>query len=210
MSMIQKIKKWFTMIELLVVITIIGLLITTLIPQVWNSQEKSRDISQKAHIIELASALMAYKLDFWEFPISSWFYYKKDNNYDTTNANWWDETTGDRNWIDKLTILKEEKYINTIHKIPHNQNFLVTNGSQWTIYNGIYSLYISDWDNFAIIAPMENEFEWNCNKDSSFIFEILKQENGHTTDSIWKLKDCINESNWTWNYYIYAYYNNIE
>ena len=197
------------MIEMLVVISIIWILIATLSPQVWNSQEKSRDIEQQTHIQELASALISYKLDYWKFPIitgsyrydSNFYYLENRNNSEERYPNWWSTKN--------LIILKENKYISTIHKNPNNRKFTISDTSLGTIYDDVYSIYISNWNSFAIIAEMENESQWNCNISTTDIFNILTRINNYN-DIISKLSNCVNENNWTWNYYVYVYANTIE
>lgn len=212
--MIQKIKNWFTMIEMLVVITIIWILIATLAPQVWNSQEKSRDITQQTHIQELASALISYKLDYWKFPIITWEIFQwNDSKFSTNNSEWYSQTP--TNWwcINKLNILKENKYISTIHKNPNNRNFSITS-NKWKIYEDNYSIYMSDWNSFAIISDMENEAEWNCNVTTNDLFDRLTDNGDETQNDIYEkisnLSECINTNNWTGLYYVYVYANTIE
>ncbi len=199
------------MIEMLVVISIIWILIATLSPQVWNSQEKSRDIEQQTHIQELASALISYKLDYWKFPIITWEYRFASTNNTYAIVNEWNKSrTNTNRWkIEYLTwSLKENKYISTIHKNPNNRNFSITS-DKWKIYEDKYSIYMSDWNSFAIISDMENEAEWNCNITTNDLFAILT-ENENYEEKIIKLSNCIINNNWTGLYYVYVYDNIIE
>lgn len=62
-------KRGFTMIEILVAITIIGILITLGIRSYMSSQMKARDLRRKADLHNLAKPLEAYFNDYGEYPL---------------------------------------------------------------------------------------------------------------------------------------------
>lgn len=64
-------KRGFTMIEILVVITIIGILITLGIRSYMSSQMKARDLRRKADLHNLAKPLEAYFNDYGVYPLGS-------------------------------------------------------------------------------------------------------------------------------------------
>ena len=78
---------WMSLIELLIVITVIWILIAVLVPQIGNTQAKSRDITRQTQVQELVAALMSYKLDYWEFPVILWSF-----------QSWWISTETPYRW----------------------------------------------------------------------------------------------------------------
>lgn len=65
-------KKWFTLIEMLIVIVIIGILLSALIPRLSQARERANDTARKAHIQNIAAVLIAYQIDKWRYPTTAW------------------------------------------------------------------------------------------------------------------------------------------
>lgn len=61
-------KKWFTLIEMLIVIVIVGILAWALIPRIWNARDKASDVSRQANVRHLADAIIEYSLDHEGYP----------------------------------------------------------------------------------------------------------------------------------------------
>ena len=63
-----RMKKAFTLIEMLIVIVIIGILAAALIPRLLSVQGRARDTKRKADLQQIGSALAIYKIDNSGFP----------------------------------------------------------------------------------------------------------------------------------------------
>jgi len=65
-------KKWFTLIEMLIVVVIIGILAAALIPRLTSVKDKANDSSRKASLQQLVTAMSSYALDQGVFKSTSW------------------------------------------------------------------------------------------------------------------------------------------
>ena len=63
-------KKWFTLIEMLIVIVIIGILAWALIPRIGTARDKAYDVAREANVRSLAVAMAQYWLDHNWYPES--------------------------------------------------------------------------------------------------------------------------------------------
>ena len=59
----KKTLKWFTLIEMLIVIVIIGILAAVLIPKIGWAREKAEDVAVKANVKSYATAVVQYYMD---------------------------------------------------------------------------------------------------------------------------------------------------
>lgn len=97
-------KKWFTLIEMLIVIVIIGILAAYLIPRIWSAQWKARDVARKADLRQYSAALSSYMLDNRQYPqtgwcvnkvltelTAKWYITSIDKDPSSTNGKWCDE-----------------------------------------------------------------------------------------------------------------------
>lgn len=64
----MKNKKWFTLIEMLIVIVIVGILAAALIPRLVWVQERARDTARRADLQQVGGAISTYELDNGQYP----------------------------------------------------------------------------------------------------------------------------------------------
>jgi len=88
MIMLKKVqKRAFTLVEMLIVIVIIWLLMSALIPKISGMQAKGRDVSRKASLNNINTALVSYQTDRWSFPDQSWWKSTVDGIADILSMN---------------------------------------------------------------------------------------------------------------------------
>ena len=64
--------KWFTLVEILIVIVIIGILIWALVPRMQSAQWRARDVARKNDLSQLQSAIVTSQQDKWVWPGITW------------------------------------------------------------------------------------------------------------------------------------------
>lgn len=71
-KILNQIKRWFTLIEMLIVIVIIGILAAVLIPRMVGAQAKARNTSRMVAVQQISNALIRYQGDEWAYtPLSA-------------------------------------------------------------------------------------------------------------------------------------------
>lgn len=73
MPVTRKKRVGFTLVELLVVIAVIAVLVAILMPVISGVQEKARQARCLANMIQINTALRAYKADYGHYPPNPWF-----------------------------------------------------------------------------------------------------------------------------------------
>ena len=63
--------KWFTLVEILIVIVIIGILIAALLPRMSTAQGRARDVARKNDLSQIQTALVAYNGDHGHYPATN-------------------------------------------------------------------------------------------------------------------------------------------
>ena len=56
-------KRWFTLVEMLIVIVIIWILAAALLPQIWSARDKANDTAREANVRTLVTAMVQYWMD---------------------------------------------------------------------------------------------------------------------------------------------------
>lgn len=72
MKIFQENKKAFTLIELMIVVVILWLLMSTVLPKLTWWQARSRDSWREADLKNIVAALNSYYDDFWDYPWRQW------------------------------------------------------------------------------------------------------------------------------------------
>jgi len=143
-------KKGFTLIELIVVISILGILASLGFSSYVASFQKSRDTKRKADLNQLQIALEIYKQDFGSYPITT----------ACANSNW--ASSSDKNkcnndpfsWIPGLTT----DDIKTVPLDPKNVGFPITdpNGYAYSYFSGNYCIDVSAGQYYILTTRLEN------------------------------------------------------
>lgn len=148
---------------------------------------------------------MSYKLDYGEFPS----YKLEDDSYiqiTETIYEW--ETPHPQYWwnIWQLGVLVTWWYIKKISKDPTNLSLshTITESERFSYTSNWYYLYLSDGKSFMIIAPVEDEKNWNSSMNQANIVYIL-QGIGRDADKYKEFFDHTETLNGEGNLYIYKY-----
>ena len=136
----MKNKKWFTLIEMLIVIVIIGILAAAIIPRLNSARGRANDVARKADINQVATALITYQLDNWKFPATS-------------------------GSIDNIETYLLEWGMTSIPKDPADSEafswVVGSNTNKWYyLYTPIKKNWIPNWW-FVLMAKMESQWQAN-------------------------------------------------
>ena len=136
-----KLKLWFTLVELIVTITIIAILSSIWFNSyIWYLWE-ARDAERKANMWEIKSALKLYKQKRWAYP-NPWDYFNITNSWNTVAFQW---------------VLNEDVTLSTMDNIPSDPHtskkyfYSVSKNKQETqvaitLENWEFPIALLDWD----------------------------------------------------------------
>lgn len=135
-------KKWFTLVEVSIVIVVIALLFITAVTKIRPAQERARDSARSAYMRDVYNALWVYHADKWAYPILS-------------NINVFSGNISFLSW-------SLQKYITNIPKDPIGKGVEVfaawwhcADGGEYFAYNTDYQ-----WKKFTITSTKESK-KWN-------------------------------------------------
>jgi prepilin-type N-terminal cleavage/methylation domain-containing protein len=154
--------RWFTLVELMVVIAIIAILAASLYPSMWNYFSRARDANRKAVLNSLFTGISAYQIDKDRLPYTVW--------------QWCDPQSPEcaPSWAGPYNYLSWELVPNYIKQIP-----VVTSKTNFGYfvhdYRGYYNCpvwvidTIPNSSKFSLYTPLENPTE----KDQSTLSEVF-------------------------------------
>ena len=140
-------KKGFTLVELLVVMSIVGILAAALITQVGNARRMARDAKCKANLSNLAKAAMSYSVDTEFMPWAGsheWSWAEKTSGKYVTfyiERRGWVGWTGSGQW--RNTTLQGSK-METAKFFGDNAYWSITNGTLWGYVGRDVATYVCD------------------------------------------------------------------
>jgi len=136
--------KWFTLVELLIVIVIIGILMSALLPKLQGAQDIARDTARQLAIRDLQAGMAGYYSLNGRWPAS------------------WTNASGDCNTLrDKL--INESNLMSSLPKEPNENNVNSFNGLTW---EGQYLFFVLDknrthWAGLLLVAKTETPWKSN-------------------------------------------------
>ena len=156
----KKLLKWFTLVEILIVIVIIGILIWALVPRMSAAQGRARDVARKNDLNQLQAAIVvSYQDKGWYPCVNSWC---KGGTVSTDNdAKKADEWLNIQDFKDFLVAA----WMNNVPGDPMATNEFYgiedRKSNAWDyMYLTIKSHWITNWW-FALMA--KSEVEWSSN-----------------------------------------------
>ena len=147
--------KWFTLVEILIVIVIIGILIWALVPRMSAAQGRARDVARKNDLSNLQAAIIVNYQDNWKYPCSESTAGTGCKEFNTASgcvaSSWCD--------IYDFKGKMESAWMNSVPKDPLSTNnfyWVWSGSSSWWNYRYITmkSHWVTDWW-FALMAKTE-------------------------------------------------------
>lgn len=139
-------KKWFTLIEMLIVIVIIGTLAWALVPRVWHARWKANDAVRQSYAYWVSSAIVQYQIDNNGYPII-------DDDVKLNDCN--------------CATLKNALW-NKLIKYWYNENSLPKDPVAWSSFNFCWAevtwweyIYCAINDSVLFVSKLEWEW-WNA------------------------------------------------
>jgi len=146
----NKQKKAFTLIELMIVITIIWVLAVTLIPQLQWAQARSRDAGRISSITAIEAVLITYFSDEWQYPTNASGHASSTDA--TTNWNW---CLSQADW----SVISGLEWLFKWRKAPLDTNRSNTTATCSTKWAFAYYAIEKDWienNSYLLIANVES------------------------------------------------------
>lgn len=195
-----KLNKAFTLVELIVVITILAILWTiAFISFQWYSKT-SRDSVRISDMNNIEKAMELFYLDVNKYPEPS---HSNGITYSWSIVLWyqwlfWDQTKNNLRYLDKLPVdpLSQKEYTYSVTNNKQEYELAWIRESEDFAYINLNNLYA--WDNLAYTIIKWN-YNWFLLKSSDFIFSIPSIINGDM--DFFDIKDILNNNTLIYNWY---------
>lgn len=175
---IQKIsKKAFTLIELMIVVVILWVLMSTILPKLTWAQARARDIARVSDLLNISTALQTYYDDNGDYP---WTW--SSLLWECLDGEWWVWSA--------IKVYMQNGTIPVDPQLSANSHMCMT--TSWRYY---YAPLTKDWltrNSFVLCADMETYQKSNTNA-SLLVWETAVQA--------WSIKDNDGDLNTTDNDY---------
>lgn len=132
-------KRWFTLIEMLIVIVIIWVLASALIPRLGSARGKANDVARKADLQQIATAIISRQIDTNSFP----------GDKEKIVASWWIALELIKWWMASIPVWDDTAF-----------TWLDNVSSSWYIY---YPMYKNGWEDNGFLLIARAETEWWAN-----------------------------------------------
>ncbi len=193
---------WFTLIELIIVITILAILATIWFISFQSYTLDARDGKRKAELWEVRSALEIYKTRKWTLPMPdikyvtvSWVSYQW-YVWDTVlrSLKWTSQFKDPLDWTSYTYITNIDKSKYQLMTLLENNNsilsynFLNQANSAWTDNLNRFPYVL--WDNIWALTdnqknPIQEVYSWTINLSSYSSWLIIYESNTDTTSWTW-------------------------
>jgi type II secretory pathway pseudopilin PulG len=135
-------KRWFTLVEMLIVIVIIWVLAAALIPRLTSVRWRANDVARKADLQQVATAIVSYSMDKSTYPPLLW---------------------SATSWAISLISTALQKYVTVMPKDPSPDTTLFTEyNNVWDYAYGIITKWWTANAWFFLMAKVETE--WWANR----------------------------------------------
>ena len=133
-------KRWFTLVEMLIVIVIIWVLAAALIPRLTSVRWRANDVARKADLQQVATAIVSYSMDKAAYPTIA------TDSWNLSSLSW---------------LLKS--YVTVL---PSDPNSDATQFNEyWNAWNYAYGVITKWWTSSAWFFIMSKvETEWGANR----------------------------------------------
>ena len=146
----------FTLVELLIVITIMSILTVITVGQFQNARKKARDVQRKGDISAMAKALEMYYADFGTFPA--------DINGETDSDSWGSSLTDGSGYVYMKTLPVE----NYLRDVPYCYSVTV-DGKKFGVFSALENEEDSDYNKMSA----NKTINYSCQGNRDYNFAIL-------------------------------------